>query len=302
MPRSAALLAAAGAAVLVGALVVGGCGGGEAPTQAAHARPAGFPTPTSVGVPAGWQPKKTLAGDLVVKKEGAVVQDILLTGGNLVIDAPNVTVKRVKLQGGRIVNVPDAACRNGLLVEDSTFEPPPGQTRSRMSDSEGVAGVGGYTARRVKVWNRAEGLRDGGRSSGCGPVRIEDSFVRIASPRGCGDWHGDGIQGFDGPPLTVRNVTIELVEDLCGGTAPFFVPDRQGNTTVRVNRLLVMGGGATFRLGVPGSVRHLSIVDRTWSYVPVDVRCDLLSAWDARLVRITRQFRVARSVRAQRCG
>jgi hypothetical protein len=300
VPTRTVLVAAA--AACLGLLAAGGCGGDEtAPAATAHtgARLAGFPTPANVGVPVGWRPRQTRSTDLVVSKAGAVVQDILFTGGNLIVDAPNVTVRRVKMQGGRIINVPGAQCRNGLLVEDSTFEPPPGRRFS--NDSEGATGVGGYTARRVKIWRREEGFRDGGRSNGCGPVRIEDSFAKISIPPGCpGDPHSDGIQGVDGPPLTVENVAIDFNEAACG-TAPFFVPDQQGNTTVRVNRLLVMGGGATFRLGVPGSVRGLRIVDRTWSYFPVDVKCELLSAWDARLVEITRHYRVARSLHRQNC-
>ena len=131
-----------------------------------------------------------------------------------------------------------------------------------------MIGVGGYTARRVKIWRRGEGFRVGGRSAGCGPVRIEDSFAKISIPPGCpGDPHSDGIQGVDGPPLTVVNVTIDFREAACG-TAPFFVPDQQGNTTATVDGLLVMGGGSTFRLGVPGSVRGLSIVDGSWGCLP----------------------------------
>jgi hypothetical protein len=259
------------------------------------------PTPTNTGVPAGWVPAQTRSSDLTITQPGAVVQDILFTGGNLFINAPNVTVRRIKMQGGRISNT-QGGCDNGLVVEDSTFEPPPGQARSDMSDSEGVAGVGGYTARRVKVWNRGEGLRDGGKGDGCGPVRIEDSFIRVTSPSGCGDWHGDGIQGYDGPPLTVQNVTIDFVEDLCGGTAPFFVPDQQGNTTADVNGLLVKGGGASFRMGVPGSVRGLKIVDRSWYYFPVDVKCSLLSVWDAQDVSIDSNYQVTGATGTQRCS
>jgi hypothetical protein len=300
MARAARHLAAA--AACLGLLAAAGCGGDESSPPAASraaARLAGFPTPADVGVPDGWKPAHVRRGDLVVSKEGAVVQDILFAGGNLIVDAPNVTVRRITMQGGRIINWPGPTCRNGLLVEDSTFEPPPGQRFS--ADSEGATGVGGYTARRVKIWRRQEGFRDGGRSAGCGPVRIEDSFVKLTIPPGCpGDPHSDGIQGVDGPPLTVDNVTIDFREAACG-TAPFFVPDEQGNTTVKVDRLLVMGGGATFRLGVPGSVRRLSIVDRSWSYYPVDVRCELLTAWDARLVRITRSYRVSRPLSRQRC-
>ena len=259
------------------------------------------PTPVTAGVPAGWAPAATHSNDLNVTQPGAVVQDILFTGGNLNINAPNVTVRRVKMQGGRINNT-QGDCENGLVVEDSTFEPPPGQARSGSGDTEGVTGVGGYTARRVKVWNRAEGFRVGGNNGGCGPVQIEDSFARVTSPSGCSDWHGDGIQGYAGPPLTVRNVTIDFVEDLCGGTAPFFVPSGQGNTTAEVDGLLVKGGGSSFRMGVPGSVRGLKIVDGSWYYGAVDVRCSALSAWEAQRVTIDANYRVTGTRGAQRCS
>ena len=76
------------------------------------------------------------------------------------------------------------------------------------------------TALRVKIWRREEGFRDGGGSGGCGPVHIEDSFVKISIPPGCpGNPHSDGVQGFDGPPLTVDNVTIDFRDADCG-TAP----------------------------------------------------------------------------------
>ena len=34
-----------------------------------------------------------------------------------------------------------------------------------------------------------------------------------------------------------------------------------------------MGQGFPFRLGVPGSVSGLNIVDGSWEYGPVDVNC-----------------------------
>jgi hypothetical protein len=283
-----------------GALACGAaaCGGShpQAPTTALARS---FPTASTVGVPAGWKPKQTRTTDLVVRKPGAVIEDLLLVDADVIVDAPDVTIRRVKLQGGGIQNRPGPTCRNGMLVEDTTIEPRPGERYAE--DSEGVISYGGYTARRVKIWRREEGFRDGGRSSGCGPVRIEDSFVKIAIPPGCpGDPHADGIQGFDGPPLTVRNTTIDFTEAACG-TAPFFVPEGQGNTSVDVDRLLVMGGGATFRDGVPGRVRGLRIVDRSWSYRAVDVECQLLRAWDAKLVTINRGYRVTSTRRAQPC-
>ena len=227
---------------------------------------AAFPDALDVGVPAGWKPAKIQSSDLEVTEAGAVVENILFTDrASLIVKAPDVTVRRVRMQGG-VINNTQGDCGNGLVIEDSTFEPLAGERYSE--DRAGVIGVGGYTARRVKIWRRQEGFRVGGRSVGCGPVRIEDSFVKISIPPGCpGDPHSDGIQGVDGPPLTVVNVTIDFREAACG-TAPFFVPDQQGNTTASVDGMLVMGGGSTFRLGVPGSVRGLSIVDGSWGCLP----------------------------------
>jgi hypothetical protein len=295
MPRLAAHVAAACCAALTAA----GCGSGT-PDPSPPPRDPGFPGPSSAGVPAGWVPDRTVRSDIVVRTPGAVVEDVQLDNANLVVDAPDVTIRRVRLRGGRIYNVPSSTCGNGMVVEDSTIEPAPG--RAHAPDSEGVISDGGYTARRVKIWRRGEGFRVGGRSAGCGPVRIESSFVKITVPRGCpGDPHSDGIQGVDGPPLTIHNVTIDFNEAACG-TAPFFVPEGQGNTRVDVDGLLVMGGGATFRLGVPGRVRGLKVVDGSWGYFPVDVKCGLLRSWSADVVAITRGYQIARRLRAQPCS
>lgn len=288
------------AAICCCVLALAGCGGAGAPEPASapslHAHP---PGPGDVGVPDDWVPKRTVTSDLVVTAPGAVVEDVLLTNADLVVDAPDVMIRRVKLQGGRIQNVPGSTCRNGMVVEDSTLEPSPGDSFSR--DSEGVVGYGGYTARRVKVWRRSEGFRVGGRSAGCGPVRIEDSFAKIAVAPGCpGDPHSDGIQGYDGPALTVENVTIDFREASCG-TAPMFLPGNAGNTTASIDGMLVMGGGFTFRDGVPGTVKDLKIVDGSWSYAPVDVDCSLLRRWDAEIVLIDAEYRVTKTVQRQPC-
>jgi hypothetical protein len=289
--------ATAAAASCLAILAVSGCGES---LHSADKHLRRFPTASSVGVPAGWRPSRVITTDLTIRKEGTVVHDVLFKNASLIIKAPNVTVRRVEMQGGSIANWEGGSCENGLLVEDSTFTPPPG--RRFEGDSEGVTGVGGYTARRVKLWRRGEGFRDGGNSGGCGPVHIEDSFVKISVPPGCpGAPHNDGIQGFDGPPLTVENVTIDFREADCG-TAPFFVPAHQGNTTVDVDRLLVMGGGAAFRLGVPGRVRGLRVVNRSWTYYPLDVECSLLHEWDAHLVQISRGYRITRTLRRLRCS
>lgn len=249
-----------------------------------HIDATGFPTRESAGVPDGWTPARTVTGNYWVRTPGAVVEDLRLVDGVLFVDAADVTIRRVEIIGGRIENVPEDECRNGLLIEDTTITRSNAQT---ADTDQPVIGVGGYTARNVSLDDVPEGFRVGGTSMGCGPVIIEDTFVNVTPPDVCNDWHGDGIQGYDGPALTVRNTTLHLVETgNCGGTAAFFYPHSQGNTSVDIDRLLVDGGGYPFRLGMPGTVDNLAIVDGSWGYGPIDVKCSVVTSWDAQIVTL----------------
>jgi hypothetical protein len=261
-----------------------------------------FPNPATTGVPAGWTPKETRTTTLRVTTAGAVIQDIRFVNASLVIDAANVTVRRVEIQGGRIDNVASGVCRNGLVIEDTSVIRAPGQI-TNWNDNPAI-GQGGYTARRVEVNGLPEAFRVGGASSyKCGPVTIVDSFARVTAPDNCGDWHGDGIQGYDGPALTVRNVTLDLVERSgCGGTAPYFYPRNQGNTSATIDRLLVKGGGFAFRHGMPGSVTGLRVADASYGYGPIDVRCSVMTAWDAQIVKIDTSYRVTAPVKNLACN
>jgi hypothetical protein len=260
-----------------------------------------FPSAATTGTPPGWVPVATRTRDVRVTRRGAVVQDLRIVGANLVIDAANVRVRRVQILGGRIDNAPRGRCRNGLVIEDVTIGRAPRQ-RTRSSDPPAIA-QGGYTARRLEINGRPEGLRVGGRSRGCAAVTVADSYIRVTAPDLCRGWSGHGIQGYDAPALTVRNVTVELVKRTgCGGTAPYFYPARQGNRTATVDGLLIKGGGFTFRQGTPGSVRGLHIVESSWGYGPIDVRCSALSAWEASIVRIEPPYRIGTVVRPQPCN
>jgi hypothetical protein len=265
------------------------------PTPGAPA-PAGFPTPASTGVPAGWTPAQVRTTDLVVTQPGTVVQDLLLQNASIIVRAPNVTIRRVDLQGGSITNFNGNPCQGGMVVEDTTIEPPPGEQYS--IETEGVIEASGYTARRVKIWRRSEGFRS---EEDCGGVRIEDSFAKIVIPPGRCDLHSDGIQGYGGAWTTVVNTTIDFNEASCG-TAPYFMPKNQGNTGTTIDRMLVMGGGYPFRNGVPGTVSGLKIVKDSWVFGPIDVACSLLSSWDAAIVTITPDYQVASTVKAQPCN
>jgi hypothetical protein len=262
-----------------------------------------WPNAANTGTPPGWIPKTTRTTTLTVTTPGTVVEDVRLVGASLVVDADNVTIRRVDIQGGGINNTPGGTCRNGLILDQVTIRRSPGQ----VTGSLGQAAVreGGYTARRVKIDGLPEAFRVGGAGGyRCGPVTVEDSFARVTYPDTCGDWHGDGIQGYDGPALVARNVTLELVERSgCGGTAPFFYPHSQGNTSVVIDRMLVKGGGFPFRLGMTGTVTGLKIVDRSWGYGPIDVRCSAISRWEAQIVTIDpATYTVTGILRQQACN
>jgi hypothetical protein len=249
-----------------------------------------FPNPSTTGTPSGWTPTQTINGNYTVSTAGAVVQDLRING-TLAIRANNVTVRRVHVQGGII----DIGCRSGILIEDSTVAGPAGGA------SGGAIGYGGYTARRVEITQIDEGFR-----VGCSaPVVIENSFVRIVPPSPCGDWHGDGLQGYNGGPLTIRNTTIDFNTGSCGGTSAFFFPDGDGNRPpVNIDGLLVKGGGYPFRNGQDGFVRGLRIVNNSWSYGPMQVKCQHYGAgdWEAAIVTIDSNYRVTSVVRSQPCN
>jgi hypothetical protein len=267
-----------------------------APGKPAPPRVDGFPTPSNTGVPAGWVPARTLTSDLHVTHAGAVVQNVRLRNADIIVEAPNVTIRRVDLQGGAITNFVGHPCQGGMVVEDTTIEPPPGKLYS--VETEGVIEASGYTARRVKIWRRSEGFRA---EEDCGPVRIENSFAKIVIPPGRCDLHADGLQGYGAPWTTVVDTTIDFYDARCG-TAPFFMPKNQDNTGATIDGLLVMGGGYPFRLGVPGTVSGLKIVNKSWVFGPIDVDCARVSKWDASIVDISSNYQVTRTVRRQRCN
>jgi hypothetical protein len=270
-------------------------------TRPIFVSPVAFPSAATTGVPLNWVPKQTTTSDLRVRTRGAVIQDVRLINADLLIEAENVIVRRVELRGGDIVNSFGSTCSNGLVLENVSIVRGPGQVTT--TQDQAAIREGGYTARRVKIDGRPEGFRVGGRHEGCRQVVIEDSFVRATPPDVCNDWHGDALQGYDGSHLIVRNVTLQLVNiPTCGGTAPFFYPHSQENTSVDIHRLLVMGGGYPFRLGMRGPVRGLRIVSNSWEYGPIDVKCSVVTAWEAQIVLINAGFLPTRIVRQQPCN
>lgn len=241
-----------------------------------------FATPDNTGTPQGWKPRRTVEGDLVVRRAGARVRDVRVLG-NLIVAAPDVTLHRVEVVGGSIDNWSGSTCHPGLVLRRTTVRTAEGQVTS--GDDPAVT-AGGYRAIRTKIDGLPEGFRVGGADE-CGPVTIRRSYARVVAPTVCGDWHGDALQGYDGARLVIRESRFDLVERPdCGGTAPFFYPSEQGNSAVDIDGLVVSGGGYSFRLGTPGSVRGLMVVRGSYHYGPLEVACSRLSAWEATSVRL----------------
>jgi hypothetical protein len=263
-----------------------------------------FPNESTTGTPEGWEPVTTTGSTVFLTEDDEVLEDVRVTdSAEVIVSGQNCIIRRCELWGGRINNNP-AGCGNGLLVEDTSLlpeDPPDGPA----NDGEGVVSYGGYTARRVKILNRSEGFRVSSVDLGCGPCTIEDSFVLLAPPVPCVDWHGDGIQGFNGAGLTVNNLTIDMRDTdggTCFGTAPFWWPSGQGNEgDVNIYRLLVMGMGYPFRLHMPASVDQLKIVNNTWEFNPVEVTCAGITFWNAEIVEIDANYRITSVVESQPC-
>jgi hypothetical protein len=261
-----------------------------------------FPNRETTGVPDGWAPRQTRASDLTVSRPGTVVQDIRFTNASdIIVKAKNVTIRRVEMQGGSITNQYGSApanCGHDLLVEDATF----GQVPGRFAASDyPVIGEGSYTARRIEVDGRGEGPR----LSDCGPVTLEDSFIKIhgADPGtpACDEVHSDGVQAVAGVGASARNNTV-IMETSCG-TSPWFVVNPSVNKgRYDIDRLLVAGGGYTFRQQVASSVTGLRIVNNSWVYGPLgEMDCSVISPWEAKIVRVDASYRITRVVRNQRC-
>lgn len=273
--------------------------------------------PATTGTPAGWTPATTRSTPLTVTTPGAVVQDMRLTNGaDILVRAANVTLRRVELQGGLIDNQVGGCNAPGLLIEDSSLV---GPDHATPTFQEGAVGYGGYTARGVEITGRSEGFR----VSNCGPVTIERSFAKIDAPGPNGQcpdhpgtndnngWHGDGIQGYGGDGLTVRNVTISMLDTnggVCFGTSPFFYDGTVQNGNVGplvVDGLLVEGQGIPARLGndgnnVSGSVKGLMVVDGSWIFQPVTANCSLMVPWEAKIVTRDANYQTT-AVRNQPC-
>ena len=251
----------------------------------------------------GWKPANAEHHDSTVRDPGgAVVSDVLLQdGADLIVEAPDVTIRRVKLEGGSINNfagdrTATTAC--GRATRRSSRAP----ARIRATTRRACSATAAIPRRRVEIWHRVGGIprrRQGRRAAARSGSRIRSrrSYPAADAATGTGT-ASRATTGRRSRCATRRSTSTSPV-----AVAPrrSSYPSGQGNTSVDIDGLLVKGGGAPFRLGMPGTVSGLRIVNKSWAFCPVDVNCSALGDWDGEIVEIIPDYQIARGIRPARC-
>lgn len=151
-------------------------------TSAAEVTPNDFPGSANTGVPAGVVLKPSEA--IEVKTPGAVISGLEITG-YLHIDAPDVTVRNVRVNATTWGAIMVTAKGSGVLIEDSEVF-----STFATGGSKGVAfdGTSGGTVRRCNIHNVEDGIYAQGDH-----FVFEDNYIHD-SESNARDPHSDGVQ------------------------------------------------------------------------------------------------------------
>ncbi|MEV5573479.1 hypothetical protein AB0L06_25840 [Spirillospora sp. NPDC052269] len=274
----------------------------------ATARPAGngrcpaYPTPDCTGVPhtlaAPRKVKLNVDNDaLLIDKPGTVLDGVHVPG-NLVVAADNVTIRNSVIDGRVTNDYKDA--NHPFTITDSTVG------RPDRCVSEDAVGTARYRASGLLVRGFSHGFKVSGDAAKGGDVEITDSYVKNCSN---GADHADGIQVWgvhDARHLVVRHSTFDQrgVSDF---TAPLFLADSAGGTIndVTVENNLVAGGTYSIQLKhVAGRlvVRDNRMVDKSWSYAPVESWCHAIQTWTGNtIVTIDPDYKITATLRPLPC-
>lgn len=267
----------------------------------------GFPTVTSVGVDGldGWTPTTTVTDDNInIVETGAVLEDVRVVNGTILVRAPHVTLRRCEVINGSFTNDYGFSVYNDCLYEDCTVRATPPGFNLPLNAAWGNAG---FTCRRCSIIDTNEGWHTGA-SEASGftladpthpdgfAVRLYDCFARITGPIDCSelgiDYHGDVLQCFDGSnggvPLIIRNCAMYSIDDLpdCGASAIFGCGFPQSQP-VDIDGLILSGAALTYHNDCGGSIRNLFIEQDKWVFFGVSVDevgwslCTRWEAWNA---------------------
>lgn len=195
-------------------------------------------------VPATSAPPRRTVGDLTLRQDGEVVEDVVVNGA-IDVYAKNVVIRRVRVTCGPFWCIRQHDGATQLLVEDADLGP----TRTR-STTDGVWAES-FTGRRLNIHNVSDGMK------AWSQVRLESSVIH-ALARGVDD-HSDGVQVQGG-----TNIVLERNDIEAGTNAAVFVSSDAGavsDVAMRSNHLV--GGGYTVmvRSGPYGPPRRV-VLDR----------------------------------------
>lgn len=132
------------------------------------------------------------SGTVTVDQDGAVVEDLDIDG-QIMVNADNVTIRRVKITSGDYYPIRYDDPHRGLVVEDS-------EIIGTSDDVTAAISFAHYTARRVNVHGGADGFKADA------DVLIEDCWVHDL--RNADGQHNDGVQSTGGKGVTLRHNVI----------------------------------------------------------------------------------------------
>lgn len=227
-------------------------GAGASAPDSSPLPPGAKPGPSNTGVPAGTTLKR-VKGNVTIKRAGAIV-DGLDIHGFLEIKAPNVTVRRSIIRGGKARNTNRALVKliNGsagnFLIEDSTLVPSHPSVRM---DAAKVAVPG--TFRGVNISGTVDGLyvyTDN--------LTVKDSYFhdfrsyRNDPNQGGKPSHSDAIQIASGSGHRITHNTIVGASN----AAVMITQDSGPTSNLWINDNWIDGGACSLSFGSRGAYKR----------------------------------------------
>jgi hypothetical protein len=222
------------------------------------------PDPHDYG-PRAHLPQREASGSVKVTKEGAVVENLSITG-SLTVAADDVTIRNVRFTAPAdwvwqrrhsFVNVTKGSTNTTIV--DSTFDGANDEGVPVVYDA--VTGYGRITLRRCAITRVANGIE-------WGSGRVERCFLHDIWQSGPdSQWHADGVQSNNASGIVVRNNYIRMGRPPAGfwsqTSAIGMWADRKPRATLKnvlVTRNVVEPfGGYLFYAGITNGVDDATI-------------------------------------------
>jgi hypothetical protein len=227
-----------------------------------------FPNSSNTGVPAGVQ--LTPSGAVEVNTPGAVISGLDITG-YLHVNAPNVTVRNVRVNATTWSAIIVTAKGGGVLIEDSEIF-----STYATGGSKGVLffdGASGGTVRRCNIHN----VEDGVYAQGDHFV-IQDNYIHD-SESNSSDPHADGVQiSADTNHVVVKHNNVVFDN---AANSSFTIGNNEGPVDdVRLEDNRFIGGGYTVRCDGRGShtmtnitITNNRIAKGLYGYIAFNGKC-----------------------------